>query len=100
MGPIRRTYEFLRGRKRIYQQTFRNPAGLQVLADLSKFCRGGEPTFHPDARVHALLEGRREVYLRIMNHLNLTSEQLYALHTNHPLDPLLLEAEDKEKSNA
>lgn len=97
MGPIRRTLEFLRRRKGAYQGTFHSPSGMQVLADLAKFCRAAEPTFHPDPRMHALLEGRREVWLRITAHLNLTSEQLYALHTNHPLDPLLLNAEDKEK---
>lgn len=47
----------------------RSPAQLLVLADLYKFCRAHRPTFHQDARVHALLEGRREVYERMTDAL-------------------------------
>ena len=32
---------------------------------------------HPDARVHAVAEGRREVWLRIAQHLNLSEENLW-----------------------
>lgn len=96
MGVIRRTYEFLRGRKKAYALTFNNPASMEVLVDLAKFCRAGQTTFDPDPRVHAALEGRREVFLRIQDHLNLTTEQLYALYSGRPFDPLLLHAEDKE----
>lgn len=45
-----------------------------MLADLSTFCRANESTFDPDPRIHALLEGRREVYLRIINFLSIDSE--------------------------
>lgn len=48
-----------------------------VLADLAAFCRKDESTFHADPRIHALLEGRREVLLRISAYLELTVEQLY-----------------------
>lgn len=48
--------------------------GRKVLADLRKFCRGDQSTFHTDPRVHALLEGRREVFLRILAMLNMPSE--------------------------
>lgn len=48
----------------------------EVLEDLSEFCHANKPTFHIDARVSAQLDGRREVYLRIMDHLNLSFEQL------------------------
>jgi len=100
MGPIRRTLEFLRRRKSAYQGTFtRNPAAMEVLADLAKFCRAGSTTFHDDPRVHAALEGRREVWLRITQHLHLTSEQLYALYSGKPFDPLLLDKEDKDLNN-
>lgn len=76
-----RTIEFLRRRSRDYQLTFASPAGQEVLIDLAKFCRANETTFRTDAREHAVLEGRREVWLRIANHLRLTPTQLYALYT-------------------
>lgn len=41
----------------------------QVIDDLSRFCRADISTFHPDARIHAVLEGRREVFLRIKEYL-------------------------------
>lgn len=70
---------FLRRRKQYYQLAFGNPAGEEVLADLAVFCRATETTFHRDPRVHAGLEGRREVFLRIQHHLNLTPERLQVL---------------------
>lgn len=72
--------DFLRSRKRQYVECFDSPQGQKVLADLAKFCRAHGSTFHPDSRVHALLEGRREVWDRIAGHLQLTDEQLYALY--------------------
>lgn len=75
-----RAFDFLRRRKQNYQLAFASPAGQEVLIDLMKFCRANETTFHPDARIHAALEGRREVWCRIQQHLNLTSEQLYILY--------------------
>lgn len=56
------------------------PAAQVVLKDLAKFCRANKPTFHPDPRMHAELEGRREVWLRIANHLNLTPDEAWALY--------------------
>ena len=48
--------------------------GQKVLADLRKFCRGDRSTFDADPRIHALLEGRREVFLRILAMLGVPSE--------------------------
>jgi len=81
-----RAFDLLRKRRLAYQLTFKkgNYAGQEVLIDLAKFCRANKSTFHEDARLHAVLEGRREVWLRISNHLNLSSEQLFALYNgNH-----------------
>ena len=72
--------DFVRTRKRTYQLAFGTPAGQEVLIDLAKFCRANSTTFDPDPRLHAVLEGRREVWLRIANHLHLTQDQLYALY--------------------
>ena len=50
-----------------------------MLADLADFCRANESTFNADPRVHALLEGRREVFLRIINFLSIDSETVSSL---------------------
>ena|SRR5690242_6430164 len=99
-----RAIEFLRLRKRAYQLTFGNNrivtslkraytvafgnyAGQAVLTDLSKFCRAVRPTWSDDERHHARLEGRREVFLRITEHMHLTAEQLYALYDGKSIQP-------------
>jgi hypothetical protein len=47
-------------------------AGEYVLADLRRFCRADRPTiFDKDAMTMARREGRREVFVRLTNFLNL-----------------------------
>lgn len=75
-----RAIDRLRLRKQHYQHTFNTPVGNEVLIDLARFCRANETCFHADARLHAVAEGRREVFLRIQQHLQLSSEQLFALY--------------------
>lgn len=90
-----RTLDFLRFRKRAYQFTFNDSQSSQlVLQDLAKFCRANETTFHADPRLHAVLEGRREVWLRITQHLHLTSEQLFALYGGKLYQPTPEAGED------
>jgi len=71
---------FLRKRQAAYKKTFENPEGRKVLADLRRFCRATLPTADVN-NVHStyLLEGRREVWLRIMSHLSLTDEEVIKL---------------------
>jgi hypothetical protein len=76
----------LRARKNAYHGVFHNPVGQEVLKDLARFCRANETCFHKDPRVHAALEGRREVWLRITQHLNLTTEQLFDLYGGQYVD--------------
>ena len=52
------------------------PASRAVLLDLARFCRGDRSCWDPDPRIHAALEGRREVWLRIQNYLHLSEEDL------------------------
>ena len=69
-------------RKKAYQAAF-GPSGFMgsdCMFDLAEFCHAHKPTWHEDARHHARLEGRREVWLRIAYHLNLTPEQLEAVY--------------------
>lgn len=75
-----RARDFLARRRTAYVKTFMNPMGQEVLVDLSQFCRANQSTFHPDARAHAVAEGRREVWLRIAQHLNLTDDQLWQIY--------------------
>jgi hypothetical protein len=74
------TLDFLRHRKRSYQLAMMSPAGQDVLRDLAKFCRADRSCFDADPRLHAVAEGRREVWLRIQQHLNLSSEELFVLY--------------------
>lgn len=75
-----RTLDFLRLRKRAYQTAFADPKNNEVLKDLAKFCRANSSEFHPDPRLHALASGRREVWLRIQNHLNLQPDELHDIY--------------------
>lgn len=74
----------LNERRYAYQATFRGPMGEVVLKDLARFCRAHESTFHVDPRAHALAEGRREVWLRIAEHLHLPPDQLWSLYSGRP----------------
>jgi hypothetical protein len=71
-----RAQELLEQRTRAYKLCFGTPAGKEVLKDLMRFCRANESAFDMDVRVHALLEGRREVWLRITEHFALEIEAL------------------------
>lgn len=73
-------------RRYAYRKTFDGPLAEVVLKDLARFCRAHESTFHADPRAHAVAEGRREVWLRIANHLNLTPDQLWQLYSGRPAD--------------
>ncbi|MFN3991227.1 MAG: hypothetical protein ACK4IS_13325 [Erythrobacter sp.] len=52
------------------------PHAEKVIADLRDFCRANKTTFDADPRVHALLEGRREVILRIFDMLGIDSREV------------------------
>lgn len=83
MDAIKATLDFLFNRKRSYQLTFQlnQPANVAVLEDLSKFCRANETCVVPGDRDKSLvLEGRREVWLRIQQHLQLPPEVLFTLY--------------------
>jgi len=80
-GPADAIRNFLHRRRHAYNTTFRGPVAEEVLADLAKFCRAHESTAAPDAASAARLDGRREVWLRIQQHLNLSPEDLWRLYT-------------------
>lgn len=76
------TVAFLEQRKKSYQATFGGAREnrTSVWLDLERFCRANTTCFDPDPRIHAVLEGRREVWLRIQQHLNLTPEEMLKLY--------------------
>lgn len=83
------TMNFISTRKRAYRACFDKdedgnfkPTADRVLVDLAKFCRAHETTATTDERTSAIMEGRREVWLRIQHHLQMTDDQLWDLYTN------------------
>lgn len=72
----------MRRRRAAYRELFASgidgpaPAQRAVLADLKRFCHAEYPTFDADPRVHALREGRREVWLRIQQFINLSDQDI------------------------
>ena len=77
-----RDQEFLNHRRMSFITIFNGEFGDLVLEDLAQFCRAEESCFHADPRIHAVLEGRREVYLRIQDHLRLSKSQLWEKYGN------------------
>jgi len=79
---IQRAFYFLLRRKRAYRRVF--GAGDSdtdmVLRDLAKFCRAHEIPATKDPVVLAMFNGRREVWLRVQQHLQLTDDDLWKLY--------------------
>lgn len=80
--------ETLRIRQEAYQRVFQGKGFANdlriVMADLQRFCRGNSSAFHVDARAHALLTGRQEVWLRIKDHTELTLSELVEKYIGAP----------------
>lgn len=80
LSLYQRVLIFLRDRKRAYAAAFGGPAGRAVLEDLAVFCMATTSTFDKDPHVQSALNGRREVWLRIQQHLGMTPEELAELY--------------------
>jgi hypothetical protein len=79
MNLFEEARRFLDERRYAYRATFKGPLAEVVLRDLAKFCRANESTFDDNERVQSKLDGRREVFLRISQHLHLSPEELWKL---------------------
>jgi hypothetical protein len=79
-------YEYYHARSVAYGIVFddKSPFTKTVLEDLAEFCRASESCFHSDPRIHAVLEGRRETWLRVKEFLTLNAEQLIEKHIKTP----------------
>jgi hypothetical protein len=86
-----RTLTFLEERKRSYlwgvraltQKLRPTPDADMMLADLARFCRATEDTLGTTTEGTYILIGRRQVFLRLTQHLNLTPAQLFDLYAKH-----------------
>jgi hypothetical protein len=68
--------------KRAYQQVFNTSHGRLVLDDLGLFCRARRTCLVPNNReMTFVLEGRREVFLRIRDVIDLSIEELVRNYT-------------------
>lgn len=76
-------WHYITGRKGAYCRVFNLESrdAEAVLMDLARFCRAHETTVTPNDRATAVLEGRREVWLRIQQHLQLDDETLWLLYS-------------------
>lgn len=79
---VAKVRDFLINRQRAYRLVFdpKNQFTNVVLKDLARFCRATETTFDADPRLHAVKEGRREVFLRIVKHLDLDTKDFLKLY--------------------
>lgn len=84
---LREIFDHCRMRKRAYLLSLKSPAGQVVLQDLAAYCRANETCMtlngkgDIDQQLTWAMEGRREVWLRIQQHLNLTPDQLATLYS-------------------
>jgi len=81
-SPVDQKKALIQERRKAYRKVLGgNDASTRiVIEDLKRFCRFSKSCFDPDPRIHADLEGRREVILRITEYLELDVEQLYLIY--------------------
>lgn len=80
MNLFRRTMAFLSRRRQSYELSCTAPTSLEMMKDLAKFCRANESCYHQEDFMRGVLTGRREVWLRIQAHLNLSDRELWRLY--------------------
>jgi hypothetical protein len=73
---------------------FGSPDGQLILQDLMEFCHFLDDTFNMDSHVRALYEGRRQVFLRIIKNLNLTTEEVMKLYRGTWVDRKQLQGQE------
>lgn len=86
---VNTTLNFLMHRKVAYQLFFKQPAGQEVLGDLLKFSKWVEGPARPTTEETWRVIGRQDVIRRIQQHINLTSEQLFALYNGAQIPELI-----------
>lgn len=78
--------DYLRRRQQAYTSVFSGKGGEEdvkfVMLDLAHFTRAYSPTWNVNQKVQDLLEGRREVFMRIMDFTSLDHDTLYRKYTD------------------
>lgn len=95
VAAVKRTLDYLLDRKRSYQFVFRSPSGAAVLRDLAKFCRATSPPWGSTPGETARLVGRNEVFHRIIQHMNLSPEELFQVYTENRYPIIKVEETDE-----
>jgi len=71
----------MKEKRALYIRVLGNEAGKEVISDLRVFCYGTKTTFDKCPYETARREGRREVFLQIMNTLKIDFEEFYDYET-------------------
>lgn len=66
--------------KRSYREVFSSPAGKRVLRDLAKACHAATTTFDENPNEQSRKEGKRQIFLRIQNMINVPDEEVWSLN--------------------
>lgn len=76
---LEKIIDFLRSRRQAYSNVFKPQDEFvkTVLKDLAKFCRADSSCWHEDPRKNDVLTGRREVWIRIMEHTRLNQDDFF-----------------------
>jgi len=82
----RRLKNFVLRRRGAYQDVFIGPRANVVLQDLASFCRANKTIYTKDDRASYILEGRRQVWLRITDQLRLTQDELWQLYKDPKIE--------------
>ena len=81
-GTAENIKQYFQRRAIAYCRVFekQSPFVHDVLMDLAKFCKANESAFNKDPIAMAYMQGRRDVFLRIQENLQLTADELFKLH--------------------
>ncbi len=71
--------KLFREKNLIYHRTFDTEMGKEVLNDLAIFCHANDSTYRATERETMIQEGKRQVWLRIQNFLQLSDRQLWQI---------------------
>ena len=94
---IQATLLFLKDRRTAYGLCFGQPAGQIVMGDLVRFSKwmDGPKPGETEAVTQRVL-GRQDVIRRINQHMNLSTEQLFALYNGQQLPQVIQQTAGEE----
>jgi len=79
-------FKLLRRKQTDYRLALGDESGKVVLADLRTFCNPTRTNFSTDPLEMARMEGRREVFLRIANFMNVDFDEYYNYEEDYDYD--------------